>query len=73
MSSDDRAELRAVWPIRTFRLGDEPTEIEAHAHLTPGERFLLVRELSARMMALAGRPWPSWEPGAMPARVSRPS
>ncbi|MFM8566904.1 MAG: hypothetical protein ACKOCV_04395 [Gemmatimonadota bacterium] len=58
--------------VRVFRLGEGPTEIEAHSHLTPAERFLLVRELTSRLLELAGQPWPTMERGTMPVRVHRP-
>ncbi len=64
---------RGAVAVRVFRLGEGPTELEAHAHLSAEQRFLLVRELTARLLEFAGRPWPAYEPGRMPVRIQRPA
>lgn len=63
---------RRAWPVRIYRLGEEPSE-DLSAVTTPAERIAMVWELSARMWELTGRPWPSYTRGTMPGRIIRPS
>lgn len=51
------SERRRAWPVRIYRLGEEPGD-DLSAWTTPEERVALVWELSRRMWALTGRPSP---------------
>ncbi len=61
---------RRSWPIRVYRLGDEPGD-DLSAVSTPEERLAMVAELSRRMWELTGRAVPSYPRSAMPGRVLR--
>lgn len=71
-SLDPTPPRRRAWPVRIYRLGEEPGE-DLSSVTTPEERIAMVWELSARMWELTGRPLPSYTRGAMPGRVIRPS
>lgn len=73
MSPEERRHARANWPVRVFRLGEEPPAAEAYAHLSPEARLRLVQALSQRMAELAGIAYPTWDRGAIPLRVLRPT
>lgn len=49
-----RAKARASWPIRVARLGEED-ESAAPEGLTPSEYLAMVRALTCRAWALAGK------------------
>ena len=71
---DDAAEARVAarrgWPVRIFRLGEEPGD-ELSAETTAEQRLAMVWELSARMWELAGSPQPSYTRSDMPIRLTR--
>ena len=66
----DRAAARRDWPVRVYRLGEEPGD-DLSAVTTPERRIAMVWELTARMWALTGRPWPTHTRAEMPVRVVR--
>lgn len=66
MTSADSAGRRG-WPVRIFRLGDEPPDDLSST--TAEERIALVAELSARTWELAGRTFPTYTRAAMPVRI----
>ncbi|MDX2121569.1 MAG: hypothetical protein SF070_11010 [Gemmatimonadota bacterium] len=61
---------RQGWPVRIFRLGEEPGD-DLSAETTAEQRLAMVWELSARMWELAGSPRPSYARGDMPIRLTR--
>lgn len=69
-SPADRAVRRRDWPVRVFRLGEEPGD-DLSAITTPEQRLAMVWELTARMWELTGRPWPSYTRATIPIRVLR--
>ncbi|HEX9092725.1 MAG TPA: hypothetical protein VF902_01960 [Coriobacteriia bacterium] len=50
---------RQSWPIRRFRLGEEPGD-DLSRTTTVEERLQMVEELSAEAWALTGKPLPSY-------------
>ena len=72
MTASDRAKARASWPVRRYRLGEEPAD-DLSASTTPEERLEMVAVLSRRMWELTGRPTPTYRRDQMPARVMRPA
>lgn len=69
MPRSDRA-ARGNWPVRVYRLGEEPGD-DLSAVTTPEQRLAMVWELTARMWALTGRPRTSPPRAEMPVRVIR--
>lgn len=61
---------RRHWPIRIFRLGEEPGDDLSNC-TTAAERLAMVEELSVRAWALTGRPRPSLARHALPILVRR--
>jgi len=55
---------RGLWPVRIFRLGEEPGD-DLSAVTTAEERLAMVGELSRRMWELTGRPVPSYPRAAL--------
>ena len=68
---DARRRARASWPIRVFRLGEEPPDDVSH--LTPDERIALVWPLTVRAWRLSGRELPDVPRSQWPGRVIRPA
>ena len=48
-----RRGARATWPVRRYRLGEEP--LDDLTHLTTAERVSLVAEISLSAWTIAGR------------------
>jgi hypothetical protein len=65
-----RAAARGNWPIRVYRLGEEP-EDDLGATTTPEERLAMLWELSLDTWTLAGRPLPEYSRAETPVRVIR--
>ena len=59
---------RASWPVRRFRLGDEPGD-DISAFTTAEERLAMMETLALEAWALAGRPLPDYRRGDCPVRV----
>jgi hypothetical protein len=68
---DERRLARRTWPIRAFRLGDEPLVDERDAS-TADERLALVWTLTREQWLLAGLPYPEYSRPEMPGHVVRP-
>ncbi len=60
----------ALWPVRVFRLGEEPDD-DLSASTTPGQRLEMVWTLRDRMWELTGRPVPTYARSEMPIRIIR--
>ncbi len=65
-----RAAARKSWPIRAFRLGEEPPE-DLRATTTPAERLAMVWQITLDAWALSGRPLPDYPRAEAPVRVLR--
>ena len=60
---------RADWPVRKFRLGEEP--VDDFSACTAGERMMMVEQLSKDAWASAGLPMPRYSRREMPVRIIR--
>jgi hypothetical protein len=56
--------------IRIFRLGEEPRD-DLRETMSAEDRLRLLRRLSERAWALAGKPIPSLPRSRMPIRITR--
>lgn len=63
-----RAAARANWPIRRFRLGEEPAD-DPRSLTTPEERVAVMWQLAKDAWASAGRPIPDYPRERTPIRV----
>ena len=66
-----RRAARARWPVRTFRLEDQPGP-DLSAITTPEERIAMMWPLARDAWTLAGRAIPTYPRDRMPVRVIRP-
>ena len=69
-SFEERRSARAAWPIRAFRLGEEPL-LDDRDTTTPDERLALVWTLTREQWALAGRTIPDYTRANTPGTVVR--
>ena len=70
--TDDQAARRAArsrWPVRIFRLGEEPGD-DLSASTTAAERIEMVWLLSARCWELTSRPLPDYTRATIPVRLT---
>jgi hypothetical protein len=67
-----RAAARSTWPVRRFRLGEEPGD-DLSDSTTPEERLAMMWELAVEAWTLAGREVPDYDRRLAPGRVTRPS
>ena len=65
----DRRAARASWPVRKFRLGEEP--VDDFSACTVAERLAMTWRMTCDAWASAGRPLPSYTRQDMPVRVLR--
>lgn len=65
----DRRAARASWPVRKFRLGEEPPD--DFSAYTVAERLAMTWQMTLDAWASAGRPLPSYSRRDMPVRVLR--
>ena len=65
----DRRAARASWPVRKFRLGEEPAD--DFTACTVAERLAMTWQMTHDAWASAGRPLPSYSRRDMPVRVLR--
>jgi hypothetical protein len=74
MDESERRASRAAWPVRRYRLGEEPPDTYP-ASLSPEERVLLVGVLSARVAEFTPNApdAPPYTRATMPIRVIRPT
>jgi hypothetical protein len=70
-AEEQRRAARARWPIARFRLGQEPPD-DLSEVTTPAERIAMMRELAEAAWRAAGRPWPTYDRGNIPARFFGP-
>ena len=70
MSNDAsaRAAARKNWPIRIFRLGEEPSD-DLSGTTTAAERIAMVWQLTQDAWASAGLPIPDYSRHDMPVKV----
>jgi hypothetical protein len=66
-----RRAARARWPVRWFRLGEEPPD-DLSDVTTAAERIAMMWELAEEAWRIAGRPVPAYDRRSMPARLFRP-
>lgn len=64
-----RRRTRASWPIRRYRMGEEPREDASN--LSPDERVRLVTELTLAAWRLAGNEMPSLPRSQWPGTITR--
>jgi hypothetical protein len=64
---EERAAQRANWPIRRFRLGEEP-EDDLLSSTTPEQRVAMVWSLTLDAWASAGREIPAYDRSNIPCR-----
>jgi len=70
--AEARKAARACWPIRKYRLGEEPEEPMVPA-TTAEQRLLLVEEMTLASWIAAGRVMPTYTRTEAPGRVIRPA
>ena len=68
--SRERARQRAEWPVRSFRLGEEPDD-DLSETTTVAERLSMMWPLAVEAWTLSGRPLPDYHRGNLPARLYR--
>lgn len=68
-SFQKRRRARADWPVRKFRLREEPDD--GLADTTVEERVGMVWQLTLDAWACAGRPIPDYPRSEMPVRILR--
>jgi hypothetical protein len=66
-----RAAARRSWPLRRYRLGEEPGD-DLSATTTPEQRLAMMWELALQAWKLSGRDLPRYSRAAMPGKVVRP-
>lgn len=66
-----RATARRSWPVRLFRLGDEPSD-DLSPVTTPEERVAMMWPLALEAWALAGRSVPTYARSETPVHCVRP-
>ena len=67
--SEERRTARAGWPVRKFRLGEEP--VDDFSACTVAERMMMVWPMTCDAWASAGRPMPGYSRREMPVRLVR--
>lgn len=68
-SAEERRAARANWPVRKFRLGEEP--VDDYSAYTAGERMMMVEQMTNDAWASAGLPLPQYSRREMPVRIIR--
>lgn len=63
-----RAAARRDWPIRVYKLGEEPPE-DLSATTTPAERLAMMWPLTLDAWAFTGKPLPDYKRSETPIRV----
>jgi hypothetical protein len=67
-SREARAAARAAWPVRRYRLGEEPAD-DLQARTTAEERLAMVDELTRQAWELSRLPLPDYRREETPIRV----
>lgn len=70
MEQEARAAARKNWPVRVFRLGDEPVD-DLRATTTASERLDMVWQLTVDAWTLSGRKIPDYLRHETPVRIIR--
>lgn len=68
-AASERRRARAAWPVRKFRLGEEPDEDLADT--TVEERVAMVWQMTVDAWSSAGREIPTYRRSETPVRVLR--
>jgi hypothetical protein len=68
--AEQRAQGRAAWPVRTYRLGEEPTD-DLSAVTTPEERLAMMWALALEAWSVAGLALPTYTRAETPVRCIR--
>ncbi len=71
-AADARRAARGAWPVKVFRLGEEPSD-DLSDSTTPEERLAMMWTLAVDAWTSCGRPLPRYGRGQMPGRVIRNS
>ena len=66
---DARRRARARWPVRVYRLGDEPPD--DLSNFTPDQRVALAYAATLRAWKVSGRPMPRGRRSKWPGRITR--
>lgn len=69
-SKAERAEARRAWPVRKYRLGEEPPE-DLSSSTTAAERVGMMWRLARDAWAMAGRSIPDYPRDRMPITKRR--
>ena len=65
-----RARARSLWPVRKFKLGEEPSD-DLSDTTTAAERLAMMWPLAVQAWALARRPLPTYDRSSIPIRIYR--
>jgi hypothetical protein len=65
-----RAAARRAWPVRVYRLGEEPPA-DLSAVTTAEGRLAMMWPLALEAWSVAGRALPTYDRATMPVRVRR--
>lgn len=68
----ERAAARRSWPIRVYRLGEEPDD-DLSATTTAAERLAMMWPLAVDAWTLSGQAIPDYPRNEMPIRILRAS
>lgn len=68
-AASERRRARAAWPVRKFRLGEDPDD--DFADTTVEERVAMVWQMTLDAWSSAGREIPTYRRSEMPVRVLR--
>jgi len=69
-SPASRAAARKSWPVRAYRLGQEPSD-DLSGATTPEERLAMMWQLALEAWTLTGRPLPDYTRSEAPVRRFR--
>jgi hypothetical protein len=58
-TADEKQQARGAWPVRLYRLGDEPGDDQSGTN-TPEERLAMMWDLALDAWSLTGRPLPDY-------------
>lgn len=70
LEQEARAAARKSWPVRSFRLGEEPPD-NLSATTTASERLDMVWQLTVDAWTLSGREIPDYPRSEAPVRIIR--
>ncbi|MXW34351.1 MAG: hypothetical protein F4X11_20910 [Acidobacteria bacterium] len=69
-AAEERRAARDSWPVKAFRLGEEPGD-DLSDRTTPEERIAMMWRLAVDAWTSAGRRLPAYTRDRMPGRVIR--